>query len=236
MKCDDLGDSGPKVWDRTWGSRQEIGLDQNTRLIFKNLSREISFRGKSILELCSGSGRLSYLALRSGADRVTLVDFSEEALRLARNLFRGMREVEFIKADILNLSLPEKYDLVFSSGGVEHFKGKELSNAVGAHVKHSNGSVAIVVPSDLYFNRRRSVDPKNRELYGYWRPIPSGEMKALLEGQGVHVRTLRMFHVTYSITLPRILQLARIEPVLYTLLEPLLASRFGGLLIAVGEV
>jgi SAM-dependent methyltransferase len=211
-----------QLWGKTWRLTEKVGIDLNARVIFENPRREVSFRDKSVLELCSGSGRMSYLALQSGAKEATVVDFSEVALGIAKGLFEGSDRATFVKADILDVDLHERYDIVFSSGGVEHFRDEELPLAVRAHAKHSAEYVAVVVPSDVYFNGKRSIDPKNAESYGYWKSISPEKTRELFESQDIHVTSNRLFHITYSITLPRTPHLRRLEPVLYRVAEPLL--------------
>jgi len=224
-----------QTWDRTWSSRAKATFDLNTQVIFKNIAKQISFKGKTVLELGCGSGRLGYLAYQAGAHEVTLVDFSEEALRIAKDLFKGTTNVTLIKADLLNLNLPKKYDIVFSSGVVEHFKDEELLLAIKAHAKHSKQYIAIVVPSDTIFNNRRSISPKNIKLYSYWKPISRGKMERLFKEANITIKRIRRFHSMYGVPLPNIYPISMLRPLLTSALKPIECIR-GGLLLAVGEV
>lgn len=67
-------------------------------------------RGK-VLELMSGTGRVSVPLAQSGAD-LTCVDASEEMLaRLERKLRARNLRARVVRADIRRLTLPEEYDL-----------------------------------------------------------------------------------------------------------------------------
>lgn len=230
-----MGEGSTQVWDRTWSSRERVIFDLNTRAIFENIAKEISFEGRTVLELGCGSGRLSYLAYQAGAKELTLADFSEEALRIAKTLFSGVDKVTFIQANLLNLNLPQKYDIVFSSGVVEHFKDEELPLAIEAHAKHSRQYVAIVVPADTVFNKRRSVSPKNIQLYGYWKPLSLSRMGEVFKNGGIQIKENKKFHVMYGVPLPNAYPIGYLRSILTTLLRPM-EHRFGGLLLTVGRI
>ena len=232
-----MGKDIVQTWDRTWSSKGIVPFDLTTRVIFKNIARDVSFGGKSVLELGCGSGRLSYLAYRAGAEGITLVDFSQEALQIARSLFQGIKNVTFIESDLLNLKLPEEYDIVFSSGVVEHFSDEELPLAVKAHAKHSKEYIAIVVPSDTLFNNRRSLSAENIKLYGYQKPISPQQMNKLFTEANVKAMEIRRFHFIYGIPLlgtygVLIDKLGRMLALTLRPLDPVM----GGLLLGVGKV
>jgi len=224
-----------QVWDKTWSNKENIAFDLMTRIIFQSITNELSLDGKTVLELGCGSGRLSYLAYKAGAKELTLVDFSDEALRIARNLFKGINKVNFIKSDLLKLNPAKKCDIVFSSGVIEHFKEEELPLAIEAHARYSKEYVAIVVPSNTVFNKRLSVSPQNIQRYGYEKPISVREMERLFKGANINRKRIRRFHSMYGVPLPPIPGIGYVRTTLTTLLKPL-GRWIGGLLIAIGEV
>jgi len=70
-------------------------------------------KGKTILDLCAAPGGKTSLFCHLGAD-VTAVDISENRLnRLRQNLDRLNFSAKVMQADIGNLNLPDKYDIVF---------------------------------------------------------------------------------------------------------------------------
>lgn len=74
--------------------------------------------GKSLLHLQCHFGQDTLSWARRGA-RVTGVDFSEEALKAARSLARELDlEARFLQANVLELELDERFDIVFTSYGV----------------------------------------------------------------------------------------------------------------------
>ena len=66
-----------------------------------------------ILELCSGSGRLTIPLAKEGL-KITGVDNSKSMLEQAKIKTKNEKlEISFILADIRNLDLTKKYDLIF---------------------------------------------------------------------------------------------------------------------------
>ena len=67
--------------------------------------------GKRVLELGCGTGTLS-AELASTASHVTAVDFSEAMLRIARDRFGHVPNLEFVAADLRELALDGRFDVV----------------------------------------------------------------------------------------------------------------------------
>jgi len=88
------------VWEKKWGKTAYTKLDFSTGIIFPEILKWVSFKGKSVLELGCGSGRLSYLAMENGARSVTLVDSSQNALNLSKDLLKDKKNTQFINKDI----------------------------------------------------------------------------------------------------------------------------------------
>ena len=217
----------PRTWDSTWASIKDVNIDYKTKVIFENLSKEVDIKDKSICELGCGTGRLSFLALNQGAKDVTLVDFSDEALNLAKNLFDKCSNVQFIKSDILNLQLSKKHDIVFSSGLVEHFEGDSLIKCVDAHKRFSKDLVAIIVPASHHYNNIRCRQNKNKSLYGWWKPLSKSQLKRLFEQLGIELLINRRFYTLYGI---QVIGHGKFS----TILRPV-DRWLGGLLLTIGK-
>ena len=156
-----LGNSN-QDWDRFW-TQKATNFYHNLpasyiienfirqKLYFNAIDRllgSFSLEGKDILELGSGTGSNSlYLAKLHNARTVTLVDFSQKALRRVRERFYSCPVIK-IPEDILKLSLQKEYDFVHSTGLIEHFIGKERLLAVKKHFQfvRPEGLVMIWVP------------------------------------------------------------------------------------------
>lgn len=216
-------------WDRYWTEYEPEGIDRLSRLIFEKMREAVDFGGKKILELGCGTGRLSLLALRAGAETATLVDSSPQALTIAKRLFRDLENVEFIEKNIKKIRLRPDYDIVFSSGVLEHFPPLERPEIVDLHRRCSRRTVMIMVPAAPHYNNLRMRLPETVRLYGWQRPLTRPEMKNLFLQSGIEVRVNRRFDPLYAV--PR---LERIRP-LRKFLRPL-EEVLGGLLLTAGEI
>lgn len=233
-----MGSSDVATWEKRW-QRAEGPVTPSWELIFREIGRHVRFDGKDVLDLGCGKGSLSFFALKAGAEHVTLVDFSDAALDLARELFRSedARRVTYIHANLLDVNIGKKFDVVMSSGVAEHFVGGELEACVRQHVRQSRDKVAICVPSDTVANRRRSLSSENIAKYGFQRPIPDSEMRKLLERAGASVIHNGRFGVAYGMNLPGegVPGMARVHQLVFMSLQPF-KRWLGGLLLAIGQV
>ncbi|MEM8765405.1 MAG: class I SAM-dependent methyltransferase [Bacteroidota bacterium] len=95
-----------------------------------------------VLELCCGSGRLTIPLAQEGTD-IMGVDYTASMLGKARDKAsaEGL-EIKFVEADIRNLHLDEKFDLIFIPfNSIHHlYKNEDLFQAfakVKAHLKEN---------------------------------------------------------------------------------------------------
>ena len=106
-------------WFEDWfNSKEYLDVYQHrnesdAKLLFELIIKhiEIPIKGK-VLDLACGSGRHSLLFARKGFN-VTGIDLSENLLRVAEtSAIREKLKMQFIKADLRNIELTEKFDLV----------------------------------------------------------------------------------------------------------------------------
>lgn len=72
--------------------------------------------GKSILDLCCGSGCIGISVAKNSKCRVTMADISEDALKIAeRNARRHKISASFLQIDIINEEIRGKYDMILSN-------------------------------------------------------------------------------------------------------------------------
>lgn len=225
------------MWDNRWKSIRNIEIDYVNRGIFNEIIRYINFTNKKVIELGCGTGRLSYLAYKQGAEKMVLVDFSDKALGLAKELFKDIDSTEFLKCNLLEIEETEMADVAFSSGVIEHFKGKNmLKAAVQAHkdLVRNGGKVIIIVPYNTKGNIKRSDSLKNIKRYGFQRPLSEQEMSELFSETGLEVIVMKRFQVSYSFTWLGVI-LYILNNKLHVYLPLTFLDRWGGLLLAIGE-
>ncbi|MEO6595655.1 MAG: class I SAM-dependent methyltransferase, partial [Planctomycetota bacterium] len=144
-------------WDRYYASAAIEDDDEVMARFgaeFAAAVSELLPEGGRVLEAGAGAGGHSLALARTGKFAVTVLDFSEQALRHARTRFaRADLAADFVLADARNPGLPE-YDLVFNSGVLEHFGVPEQVQVVRSMASRSRNLVLALVP--------------NRECYWYW--------------------------------------------------------------------
>lgn len=86
---------------------------------------------KNILELCSGSGRVSEVAMKvfPNADFV-LSDLSRRMLNYTKNKFKKFRNVQYLQGDAVNLmgELDSQYDFIYTLWGFSHSVHQHIHN------------------------------------------------------------------------------------------------------------
>ncbi|GAK43449.1 hypothetical protein TCA2_5947 [Paenibacillus sp. TCA20] len=146
-----------EVWDevaKTYDleiSGPEYNLAQEINKIIKGISE--TNKQLKLLELGSGSGHLSAVLAKEGYS-VTLLDFSTNALEVAKNTFEQLNlQGEYIYGDLLDYSFSndQDYDIAWNSGVMEHFDEYSLSNALN-NIKNINAKYYIfIVPNPESF-------------------------------------------------------------------------------------
>jgi cyclopropane fatty-acyl-phospholipid synthase-like methyltransferase len=237
-----MGTNDAQIWSETW-RRSGAKPRPRWRFIFRRMARHAPVADRTVLELGAGEGNLAYYALAAGARHVTLVDFSDEAFARARQLLAPWPSdrVDFVKSNLLDADLGKQFDVVWSSGVVEHFAGDELARCVERHATHSRRHVAICIPADTPFNRRRARDPHTHALFGFWQTIADDRLAGLIRERGFEVRACERFRRSYGVPLIQMKGTRRAQAWLHRLafdvvLAPILPERrWGGLLLVVGE-
>jgi 2-polyprenyl-3-methyl-5-hydroxy-6-metoxy-1,4-benzoquinol methylase len=116
--------------------------------IFSKMKIEV--KGKSILDLGCGRGELCIASMRRGASRVVGVDFSKDAVDLAKEHFNRCediiaKDVKFLQKNALELSLNQQFDIIFLTDIVEHLYDDQISILLKKVKEHlsPNGMVVI---------------------------------------------------------------------------------------------
>lgn len=193
----------PNVWDTgRWKGVTDVPLDFTARYILEHMRACTPVQGKRILELGAGTGRLSLMLLSAGARHVTMVDSSRKAVALAKNLFKDMPQDQhtIVFSDVFDYSPNTSFDIVFSSGLVEHFQGAARRRIVAAHAACCRRDCLILHPSNRLYNRIFDRTPMARRRYGFAQTYSEKELNACFAEipRTENVRHQR-FHFFYAV-------------------------------------
>jgi ubiquinone/menaquinone biosynthesis C-methylase UbiE len=150
------------VWDSMW-RKKETTFDSDVKsqwLLFDKVKFEflsglfIKSKGKQVLE-CGCGGAIISVQLSKRGYETTMLDFSNEALRVAQNNFskEGVKG-NFILGNVENIPLENNtFDIVMSHGLLEHFR--DINPPISEKVR-------VLRPGGIFFAdlvpKRFSVD------------------------------------------------------------------------------
>lgn len=152
--------------------------------------------GDAVLELGAGTGKLSlHLASHFNADVVT-VDFDQEAVNYQVKILKmfeaslGGRVNVIIKhADLFDLPYkPERFDVVFSEGVVEHWTDEKRQRCINVHAHLAKRSVMIITTNGhdpKAVGKASSVKQHYLGMEAYERPYTKSELKSNMEIAGL---------------------------------------------------
>lgn len=180
-------------WNEIWGSydrksfEYQIAVEEHSvrwqRIQQIILNKYGSFSGIECIEIGGGSGHYSMLFAKRGA-RVTILDYSENALEFCRRIFKEQRiPPTQVKCLLMNaLKIDEhcfgKYDVSMSFGVAEHFQGQNRKLIVKNHIMVlKKGGVAFIsaphkgcIPFTVYQFLMKFVGKRNIvEAYPFTR-------------------------------------------------------------------
>ncbi len=109
-----------------------------------------------ILDIGCGRGELSFALSSSGAD-VTGVDYSADAIKIAKKTYDGKRDnLKYVQADIFLMEQLDVYDKIVMADVVEHIEQDVLEKIFDkiAHSLNDNGGVLVVhtAPNKDYYD------------------------------------------------------------------------------------
>lgn len=115
-----------------------------------------------ILDLGAGTGLLSGMLLQKYPNaRLTLMDISEKMLRMARPIFAGTDQVQYVVGDYTKHAFTSSYDMIISSLSIHHLTHADKKNVFGTVYK-------MLEPGGLFINADQ-VQGKTPETDAYYR-------------------------------------------------------------------
>jgi len=106
--------------------------------------KEISWKGKSALDVGCGTGLFAYLAKRAGAAKVVGVDYSKDGIAAAKKSYK-LPGLDFYCKDFKTVK--GKFDVVVSLGAIEHFDNPLNGLKKFKKLLKPKGSIIIAAPN-----------------------------------------------------------------------------------------
>lgn len=160
------------------------GADNYNRWIADKIRPYIN--GKA-LELGAGTGNIS--AYFKGNSSITLSDNDSGLVKLLREKFANLKNINFEVLDIEKRFLSTKYTTVFSVNVFEHIKNDLVAlKNVNAMLK-TGGKIVMLVPA-----KRFAFNNLDKEL-GHYRRYEKKELEEKLQKAGFEVEKIQFFNI-----------------------------------------
>jgi len=153
------------------------------------------FKNLKCIECGSGGGYESSLMAKGGA-KVTILDYSEEAIEYAKIVAQRLNvlgKIQFINVNIFDFYTKEKYDLAWNCSVIEHYQDNEIVQLIKKMMDFTknNGLVVITIPNllspqSIYW---MLIAGKGSERY-----ISHKKLKMLMEKAGLKYVKIKNFN------------------------------------------
>ncbi len=150
--------------------------------------RELVPPGSAVMEAGCGHGEGSLVLARLDLFEIRLLDFSENALKQARQLFdqEQVQAKEFILGDVFTPGDLPMSDLVFNAGSLEHYAFDEQVAFVRGMAKMSRRYVLVLWPNrECYWYWIWRIRKASAYQWPYGKEVPSTDMTGVMRAAGI---------------------------------------------------
>ncbi len=170
--------SDKNCWDKYWS---KSNLLYNEKIV-NILLNSFDIKNFSILEVGAGSGNTCLYLCSHGAN-VTLLDYSEEAIKLIKKNNKNNLSVYTTIGDAFHLPFKDNiFDLVFSQGLIEHYKNPLDIILEKKRVVKKGGHILVDVPQkyNFYTLKKKTLMFFNRWFAGWETSFSINELEQLI--------------------------------------------------------
>ena len=145
MKIDFARDQ--KWWNAKAPAEERDGSDERINRALRWIEIEKHLKGvKTILDIGGATGAFSIPLAKRGF-KVTYVDFSLEMLKIAKGKAKGVKNLDFVRANSTNLSMFKSrgFDLVLNMDGAVSFSGSMADKAIAEACRVTRKKLILTV-------------------------------------------------------------------------------------------
>lgn len=155
--------------------------------------------GGESLEAGSGGGWQSLALARSGLFRVTLMDFSSQALNYSKTIFENAGISATFKSGNIFNPPEDKYDIVFNAGVIEHYPYARQVDMVSALAKQSRRFVLVLAPNlYCYWYWVWRFQQKVADQWSYGTENPISDFSTIFRNAGLNFLGQRFLASTWT--------------------------------------
>lgn len=139
-----------RFWEDYWRSHDVVRVVGERERFFPLLRSSVRSGDRSFVELGGYPGRYAVVAQKLLGLEATLVDYvveDEPVRRLLEANGLAPDDIDVVREDLFSYRPERRYDLVFSTGLVEHFDELEPILAAHAALAAPGGTVLVTVPN-----------------------------------------------------------------------------------------
>lgn len=127
---------------------------------------EVDTENPNILDVGAGTGLFSSFILRKFPEaKLTLIDFSDKMLEVAKERFKDYGDIKYIVGDYSKYDFTEKYDIIISALSIHHLtdEQKEEFHKKCYSILRNNG---VFINADLVLGNTKYLDSIYKK---YWK-------------------------------------------------------------------
>lgn len=166
-----IKDVGSAYTDYRWKSNPvQRSHYRHTRYAVDSLFIDNARRVDKLLEVGCGPGVWTDICLRH-SNSVSLVDISEEMLRVAKAKYRNENRIEdYYCGDYIQTapSLPVGFDIIFSARAIEYMSNKTIMVNESYRLLASGGLLAVITKNPMWKDKLQSSPQKTDGIQRDW--------------------------------------------------------------------